>query len=110
MFVEIFGCLKWFKRLAEYWVFLIGAFNAATMIYLIVQCVPRTGFGLLDYLAAIAASACSIGNKPINFAGGIVNVCNDLFILVLPMPAIWSLQIPIRKKIGITMMFLTGLM
>ena len=110
MLMEIFGRLTWLKYLALCWVSVIGAFNAATMIYLIVQCVPRTGFGQLDYLSAIAAPACSIGSKPVNLVGGIVNVCSDLFILLLPMLAIWSLQLPVRKKIGITTIFLTGFM
>ena len=39
---------------------------------------------------------------------GILNVISDFAILVLPMPCLWKLQIPLRKKLLVMGMFATG--
>ncbi len=41
---------------------------------------------------------------------GAVNVWSDLYILRLPIPGVWQLQLPLGKKIGVSAMFLTGLL
>lgn len=40
----------------------------------------------------------------------VFNVALDLFILILPIPAIVQLQLPMNKKIGVFAIFLTGLL
>ncbi|MCJ1333205.1 hypothetical protein MMC10_009899 [Thelotrema lepadinum] len=39
-----------------------------------------------------------------------INLVDDLFLLALPLSAVWSLSLPIRKKISVSAMFLIGLM
>ena len=39
---------------------------------------------------------------------GIFNVVSDFYILLLPMPALWRLQIPLQKKIPMMIVFATG--
>ena len=34
----------------------------------------------------------------------------DVFLLILPLGAIWKLQLPSRRKIGIILIFMTGLL
>lgn len=41
---------------------------------------------------------------------GAVNVGSDLYILCLPIPGVWQLQAPLSKKIGISVIFLTGIL
>lgn len=43
-------------------------------------------------------------------AVGIFNVFSDFAILVLPMPCVWRLHMPLKKKILMTTMFATGLL
>lgn len=43
-------------------------------------------------------------------AVGIVNLLTDLLIFILPMPMLWGLQLPLGKKIGLTITFGIGLM
>lgn len=38
------------------------------------------------------------------------NVASDLYILCLPIPGVWQLQAPLSKKIGISAIFLTGIL
>ena len=87
----------------------MGLFYLSIMIALIVLCAPRTGYGQADYLAAIAAASCSNGAQPISVVGGAGNIISDVFILILPLPAIWRLHLRTAKKIGITAIIMTGL-
>ena len=41
-------------------------------------------------------------------ATGVFNVVSDFAILFLPMPVLWGLQVPRRKKILMGMVFATG--
>lgn len=38
------------------------------------------------------------------------NVASDLYILCLPIAGVWQLQAPLSKKIGISAIFLTGIL
>ena len=41
-------------------------------------------------------------------SSGIFNVLSDFAILILPMPCLWKLQMPMRKKILMVGVFATG--
>jgi hypothetical protein len=55
------------------------------------------GGSCMDYNALVIASAA-------------FNILSDLFILLLPIRAIWKLQIKPNKKVGILALFTTGLL
>lgn len=40
----------------------------------------------------------------------IINVLSDFYILLLPLPAIWHLQIPLARRIGLMFAFSAGLL
>lgn len=39
---------------------------------------------------------------------GVIGMIADWYLLILPIPAVWGLQMSTRKKIGILMVFMTG--
>lgn len=41
-------------------------------------------------------------------ATGVFNVVSDFAILILPMPCVWRLSLPLKKKVLMTMIFATG--
>ena len=41
-------------------------------------------------------------------ASGLFNIVSDFAILILPMPCVWRLCLPLKKKILMTMIFATG--
>lgn len=109
LFLETFGSLRWLKLLTYAGILVTGIFYASIMIALAVSCVPRHGHSKVDYFTAARAPAC-VGNNYLTSWPGLFNIFSDFYLLVLPLPAIWHLQIPIGKKVGIIMMFLTGLL
>jgi hypothetical protein len=49
------------------------------------------------------------GNMAAEFISvGTINLLIDVAIIVLPMPVLWNLQLPIRKKLGLTAIFGIG--
>ena len=41
---------------------------------------------------------------------GAVNVVSDFYLLVIPIHAVWTLQMPRRKRLGVIGIFMVGLM
>lgn len=44
-----------------------------------------------------------------NLSAGIFNSISDFAILLLPVRSIWKLQIPLKKRLGISIVFATGI-
>lgn len=70
----------------------------------IFQCIPRPKI----WNPSIPGSCINIEQTFI--ASGVINVCDDFTILILPISWIWRLQSPLRKKIGICVVFCTGVL
>jgi hypothetical protein len=76
-----------------------------------VICGPHGGHDRLAYLAGIASTKCGNSVGPIQVLGvisGAVNLFSDVFLFILPLPAIIKLHLPKRQKIGVFLMFSTG--
>lgn len=46
----------------------------------------------------------------VNIASGIFNTISDFLTLLLPQRVIWKLQMPLKRKLGVSAIFLTGLL
>lgn len=43
-----------------------------------------------------------------SISSGYFNIFMDAILLVLPLPTVWKLQLPLRQKIAVTGVFMTG--
>lgn len=86
-----------------------GAFYIASFVSFIVMCRPTDGQSQLSYLSALASPRCT-RTKPLIISIGVVNVISDLYLIMIPLPAVWALHLSLRRKIGLSAMFLTGSM
>lgn len=79
----------------------------ATMIGNAVLCVPKPGvsweIGDDTYNCMVVADLFSV-------IMGTVSVFSDLFVIYIPIPVVWQLQLPTRKRVGICLIFITGLL
>ena len=70
-----------------------------------VYCTPRTGESwdlmLLERCHTTATTA---------IVQGVLGVVSDMYIFVLPLPVIFNLQLPFRKKIGLALVFMAGIL
>ena len=70
-----------------------------------VLCIPRPGESWLETAFTRCRNDVFVG-----FILGIFNVVSNFYILILPIPVIWQLQMPTRKKIGVCAIFMTGIL
>jgi hypothetical protein len=88
-----------------------GLFYWATLVVFATMCTP-SGTGpqsQMSYLQALASAKCE-RTRPLTVLTGAFNVVSDLYLILLPLPAVWSLNLPLPKKLGVLTIFLTGLM
>ena len=71
-----------------------------------IMCLPRHGE---TWQTAPLSARCS--RAPVlGYVNGTFNVLSDFYLLALPIPVIWHLQMPRKKKYSVFAVFLTGLM
>lgn len=46
----------------------------------------------------------------VGLAYGSMNFISDIFIIVLPLPIVWRLQLSRKEKLGVTLIFMSGVM
>lgn len=79
-------------------------FYFGAVIALICQCIPRAKIS-----NPTLAGRCT--DVYLSFLiSGVFNVLSDFFILVFPLWAIWHLQMPLKRKAGISFVFATGVL
>jgi hypothetical protein len=57
----------------------------------------------------ITTGTCNKGSNIAFILAGTTNLAIDVFVVLLPMPTIWRLQLPMDRKIGIMAMFSLGI-
>ena len=107
--VEIFSRLRWLKNLAIGGAVFTGLFYFATMIATPVLCAPRNGTSKADYIGKLGDKQCK-GSFKLGIIVQLVSVLSDLYLVLLPLPAVWNLHMPLRRKFAIAAMFLVGIM
>ena len=94
----------WFFNLliiTAIWVVATGVTFIFTAIF---QCIPVAS--QWDPLQAVGATCIDFGT--VILVGGVINSVNSIFILLLPVPLVWQLQISAQKKRLIIFLFGLG--
>lgn len=105
LFARIFWVKTWVRIVAFTTV-------AATLIVFIgvlipvgIQCSPDGKVLDLMYLGTCMPTTLRVG-----LAHGVTALVTDIIILIIPLPVIWGLQLSLTKKIGLGIVFLTGIL
>ncbi|OTA94161.1 hypothetical protein M434DRAFT_394923 [Hypoxylon sp. CO27-5] len=53
--------------------------------------------------------SCPINTAAVNIASAVLNLCSDIFILLLPQRIIWGLKMSTRTKTGVSIIFAIGI-
>lgn len=108
LYVQVFRPLRWLRYLAYAGAVTTGLLYLAIMVAVIVLCVPRNGgHSELAYLTALDSPKCS-NAQSIVILLGVMGLLSDLYLVILPLPAVWKLQLPFRRKLAVSAMFFTG--
>jgi hypothetical protein len=86
-----------------------GIVYFAYMISFLTLCAPSPGkSSQIEYLMALDSPGCIVMDW-VGVGLGVFNVITDFYMLVLPMFAIWQLNMSRGKKLGVSSVFLTGI-
>ena len=106
LILHIFSSLRWLRIL----VYLGAVFNIlfyfSGTIALAIMGSPHNGQNYLE----VAAGPSGDHSKTFGVVSGIVSVLSDFYLLLIPVPAVWGLQLPLKKRIGLLAIFGTGLL
>ena len=105
LYYRLFARHQWIRYLVYLGIGFTAVTSLGSMIVYAYLCIPRRGEGWVEIALS---SRCHKEFILIGYVRGPLIVLCDLYLLFLPLPAVWQLQMPLRKKLGIAAIFLTG--
>ncbi|KAI1422054.1 hypothetical protein F5Y12DRAFT_658377 [Xylaria sp. FL1777] len=103
LYLRIFSGVKWFKRTCIIVLTFVALYCVAVILATIFQCIPVAA----AYDKTITDKVC-ISNGPFWFANAGFSIVSDIIILVIPIPLVYSLQIPRVQKGALIFVFMLG--
>ena len=59
-------------------------------------------------MTTLTSAQCAIKTQSVYVIYGVLSLVSDLYLVILPLPAVWGLQLPLGRKLAVSAMFLTG--
>lgn len=106
LYLRLFRPSQWTKILIYFGIVTTFAYYTATTVTFGVLCIPRPGE---SWMESDFSPSCR-KSIVMTYIQGVFNVVSDFYLLLLPVPVVWNLQMPLRKKIGVLTIFMTGLL
>ncbi|KAL8939375.1 MAG: hypothetical protein Q9216_003388 [Gyalolechia sp. 2 TL-2023] len=105
LYLHLFGTLRWMNCVVWLGIVVTGLFYLSITVAKLAMCAPR---GSQTYIMAVSTSNCSRA-KVLGVITGVFNILSDLYLLIVPIPAILGLNIRTPKKMGTLAVFMTGM-
>lgn len=94
----------------SWWIFyFVVAYTIAAFILSAVQCVPASFIWEVISEGNKVHAVC-LPQRPLNFSLFPINIFTDIVIWLLPLRTIWSIQMPLRQKLVLLVIFSMGSM
>jgi hypothetical protein len=100
---RVLGVMDWVRHCATALIVFVIAWGITALIANTFQCWPVQYF----WIKSIEGS-CMSGQTTLYTIIGAFSVVEDVLILCLPLPVVWRLQMRLREKIQLTILFLMG--
>lgn len=123
LYLQIFQPMRWLRICAYIGAVFTSLFYLAMTVVLFISSTPRPGETWFSHLAhqnhltSDTAAPQAVGDPAVPQVAGdigitqaVVGLAIDIYILVLPIIAVSRLQMPTRRRIGVMLIFLTGLL
>lgn len=104
LLIRLFGVTQWLRIVSTYTLIVSAVIIAVSTIYSASFCNPQ-GTWSLEF-----SDRCSIAGARGGLVTGFVGLLSDVIIFVLPLPIIYNLRLPLRKKLGLTFVFMVGIL
>ena len=86
----------------------IVVFYVCCIIVNTVLCVPHSGDG--GWLSEKSQARCSQPELNLSVTQGVFSAVSDFYVLCIPLQMVWGLRLPKMRKVGVSSIFLTGLL
>ena len=106
LLLRIFSRLTWLRNLVFFGIIFNFLYTVACFLTFAILCFPARG---QSWTLNLQTPKC-LRSVQLGFTQGAINIACDFYLLLIPLPAVLTLQIPTRKKLGIVSIFTTGLM
>lgn len=107
LYLRTFYPSRWTRYLTYFGITVNLIVYSGTTIAFGALCVRRPGE---TWIQDQMTRRCSYNTRAVGYTQGIFGVISDLFIFILPLPVIWGLQMPTKRKVGVIAIFATGLL
>ena len=107
LYLELFVVNAQTKVLIALGITLITAQCVAQIVGSAITCVPKPG---VSWLVADDTHKCRVTADLFGVVMGAIAVFTDLFVIFIPLPVVWRLRMSVRKKVGVSVIFLTCLL
>ena len=106
LYLRIFSLVSRVRCAIYIGIFLNIMFYAGSTVAYGALCIPSSGQSWADTLNT---GRC-IHSNVVNYLQAAFGVLSDFYILILPMPIVYKMKLPFRKKVGVAAIFATGLL
>ena len=106
LYLEIFRPNVITRYFIYFGIAFVGLVYTSMLIAFAVLSIPKPGQSLLVSIL----SPDTAKDIPLGIVQGSVNIASDFYILTLPIPGVWNLQLPLKKRLGVIAIFMTGLL
>lgn len=103
LYLRIFSAKRRFRLVTYGFIAFTLAQTVTFFLLQLLQCIPLHAIWRLQ-----RAGARCVDSYLLQFLSAVFNAGTDLAILCLPIPILWRLHLPIRKKIGLVLIFTSG--
>ncbi|KAI9818944.1 MAG: hypothetical protein M1832_004112 [Thelocarpon impressellum] len=104
-YVRIFSPVKWFRYACFTVMTIVALYSFAGFFAVIFNCNPIRK----SWTITLKTGHCGVNVTKLAWAGAILNTLTDLAIFLLPLPMVWGLHLPVKQKVGVCLVFMTGL-
>lgn len=102
LYLEIFHPNKFTRMMIYAGIGFLATYYTAALVATSVLCMPRPGDGGRLY------GDCSTKGVVQTTVSSGFNIATDLYILAIPITMVWKLKLSGKKRLGVTLIFLTG--
>ncbi|KAI2792040.1 hypothetical protein POX_b02073 [Penicillium oxalicum] len=104
MLMRIFGIKRWLRWTCQFLVVFGTLGGLITLLYAGISCSPNLHRPTPPFLFS-----CVTALTDATIARGSISLAIDVIVFILPIPVIVGLKMPLRRKIGLSLAFTTGL-
>jgi len=104
LYLRIFNHIKWFRITIYCIIAVVGLYAVSSIVATIAECVPTAR--VWDH----HVEGKCIDLTKFWYANASVNIIGDFVIFLVPMPLVWNMQLPVRQRLGLGLVFSLGLL